>query len=72
MKLLCNILQPFKRSSGVHLCSGAEGDWVNCGSCGEWAHFGCDQRSGLGAFKVLLYTEAMNYCYVLVLINVGA
>uniref|UniRef100_A0A803KQW0 ARID domain-containing protein n=1 Tax=Chenopodium quinoa TaxID=63459 RepID=A0A803KQW0_CHEQI len=36
------------------LChSSAAGDWVNCGICGEWAHFGCDRRQGLGAFKVL-------------------
>lgn len=34
--------------------SSAAGDWVNCGVCGEWAHFGCDRRQGLGAFKVLL------------------
>ncbi|KAG5021631.1 hypothetical protein JHK85_017973 [Glycine max] len=35
------------------LChSSAAGDWVNCGICGEWAHFGCDRRQGLGAFKV--------------------
>lgn len=27
---------------------------MNCGICGEWAHFGCDRRQGLGAFKVLL------------------
>ncbi|KAH9321957.1 hypothetical protein KI387_016596, partial [Taxus chinensis] len=34
------------------LCySGAEGDWVNCGICRQWAHFGCDRRTGLGAFK---------------------
>ncbi|GAB4849990.1 AT-rich interactive domain-containing protein 4 [Ancistrocladus abbreviatus] len=34
------------------LChSSAAGDWVNCGICGEWAHFGCDRRQGLGAFK---------------------
>lgn len=33
--------------------SSAAGDWVNCGICGEWAHFGCDRRPGLGAFKVL-------------------
>lgn len=32
--------------------SSAAGDWVNCGICGEWAHFGCDRRQGLGAFKV--------------------
>ena len=32
--------------------SSAAGDWVNCGMCGEWAHFGCDRRPGLGAFKV--------------------
>ena len=43
------------------LCSGAEGDWVNCGSCGEWAHFGCDQRSGLGAFKVIMSTGVTTY-----------
>lgn len=34
------------------LHSSAAGDWVNCGICGEWAHFGCDRRQGLGAFKV--------------------
>lgn len=34
------------------LYSSAPGDWVNCGLCGEWAHFGCDRRQGLGAFKV--------------------
>lgn len=34
------------------LNSSAAGDWVNCGICGEWAHFGCDRRQGLGAFKV--------------------
>lgn len=33
--------------------SSAAGDWVNCGICGEWAHFGCDRRQGLGAFKVM-------------------
>jgi hypothetical protein len=32
--------------------SSALGDWVNCGLCGEWAHFGCDRRQGLGTFKV--------------------
>lgn len=32
--------------------SSAPGDWVNCGLCGEWAHFGCDRRQGLGTFKV--------------------
>ncbi|MBA0864786.1 hypothetical protein Goshw_006118, partial [Gossypium schwendimanii] len=37
------------------LChSSAAGDWVNCGVCDEWAHFGCDRRQGLGAFKVYL------------------
>uniref|UniRef100_A0A0D9XE15 ARID domain-containing protein n=1 Tax=Leersia perrieri TaxID=77586 RepID=A0A0D9XE15_9ORYZ len=36
------------------LChSSAPGDWVNCGLCGEWAHFGCDRRQGLGTFKPL-------------------
>lgn len=35
--------------------SSAAGDWVNCGICGEWAHFGCDRRPGLGAFKVRLW-----------------
>ena len=25
---------------------------MNCGLCGEWAHFGCDRRQGLGTFKV--------------------
>lgn len=38
---------------GVYMLhSSAAGDWVNCGICGEWAHFGCDRRQGLGAFKV--------------------
>lgn len=37
------------------LYSSAAGDWVNCGICGEWAHFGCDRRQGLGAFKVTFY-----------------
>ncbi|OEL19626.1 AT-rich interactive domain-containing protein 4 [Dichanthelium oligosanthes] len=32
--------------------SGDPGGWVNCGVCGEWAHFGCDKRQGLGTFKV--------------------
>ncbi|KAL9263259.1 AT-rich interactive domain-containing protein [Drosera capensis] len=32
--------------------TGAAGDWVNCGTCGGWAHFGCDRRQGLGAFKI--------------------
>lgn len=27
---------------------------MNCGICGKWAHFGCDRRQGLGAFKVCL------------------
>ena len=36
----------------LHGNSSAAGDWVNCGICGEWAHFGCDRRQGLGAFKV--------------------
>jgi hypothetical protein len=39
-----------------HGCSGAEGDWVKCGICGEWAHFGCDNRGGLGTFKVTYAT----------------
>lgn len=44
------------------LChSGSEGDWVNCGICGEWAHFGCDQRSGLGAFKDYAKTDGLEY-----------
>jgi hypothetical protein len=38
--------------SFVHYSSSAPGDWVNCGLCGEWAHFGCDRRQGLGTFKV--------------------
>lgn len=41
--------------------SGAEGDWVNCGSCSEWAHFGCDQRTGLGAFKDYAKTDGLEY-----------
>jgi hypothetical protein len=44
------------------LCgSGAEGDWVNCSICDEWAHFGCDQRSGLGAFKEYAKTDGLEY-----------
>ncbi|CAJ2663275.1 unnamed protein product [Trifolium pratense] len=49
------------------LChSSAAGDWVNCGICGEWAHFGCDRRQGLGAFKVWhhhlqLYMKSINF-----------
>ncbi|RVW77048.1 AT-rich interactive domain-containing protein 4 [Vitis vinifera] len=39
--------------------SSAAGDWVNCGICGEWAHFGCDRRQGLGAFK--LHAEQQDY-----------
>ena len=38
--------------SFVYNYSSAPGDWVNCGLCGEWAHFGCDRRQGLGTFKV--------------------
>lgn len=38
--------------NSVDVSSSAAGDWVNCGICGEWAHFGCDRRQGLGAFKV--------------------
>ncbi|KAF8401159.1 hypothetical protein HHK36_014463 [Tetracentron sinense] len=45
------------------LChSSAAGDWVNCGICGEWAHFGCDRRQGLGAFKVW-YRNSINTYY---------
>ncbi|KAI4386909.1 hypothetical protein MLD38_004786 [Melastoma candidum] len=44
------------------LChSGAPGDWVNCGTCGEWAHFGCDRRQGLGAFKDYAKTDGLEY-----------
>lgn len=44
------------------LChSGSEGDWVNCGICGEWAHFGCDTRLGLGAFKDYAKTDGLEY-----------
>ncbi|KAK4793547.1 hypothetical protein SAY86_023982 [Trapa natans] len=41
--------------------SGAAGDWVNCGVCGEWAHFGCDRRQGLGAFKDYAKTDGLEY-----------
>ena len=27
-------------------------DWVCCDRCGSWQHFSCDNRPGLGAFKV--------------------
>ncbi|KAL7100305.1 hypothetical protein ACP275_09G138500 [Erythranthe tilingii] len=44
------------------LChSSAPGDWVNCGLCGEWAHFGCDRRPGLGAFKDYAKTDGLEY-----------
>jgi hypothetical protein len=44
------------------LChSGAEGDWVKCGICGEWAHFGCDTRGGLGTFKDYAKTDGLEY-----------
>ncbi|XP_057505146.1 AT-rich interactive domain-containing protein 4-like [Actinidia eriantha] len=44
------------------LChSSAAGDWVNCGMCGEWAHFGCDRRPGLGAFKDYAKTDGLEY-----------
>ncbi|KAJ8767421.1 hypothetical protein K2173_017465 [Erythroxylum novogranatense] len=44
------------------LCnSSAAGDWVNCGNCGEWAHFGCDRRQGLGAFKDYAKTDGLEY-----------
>ncbi|KAF3968900.1 hypothetical protein CMV_007262 [Castanea mollissima] len=44
------------------LChSSAAGHWVNCGICGEWAHFGCDRRQGLGAFKDYAKTDGLEY-----------
>ncbi|KAJ4801791.1 AT-rich interactive domain-containing protein 4 [Rhynchospora pubera] len=44
------------------LCrSSAPGDWVNCGLCGEWAHFGCDRRQGLGTFKDYSKTDGLEY-----------
>ncbi|KAK8295061.1 hypothetical protein V6Z12_D05G038900 [Gossypium hirsutum] len=44
------------------LChSSAAGDWVNCGVCDEWAHFGCDRRQGLGAFKDYAKTDGLEY-----------
>uniref|UniRef100_A0A1D1XLZ3 AT-rich interactive domain-containing protein 4 n=1 Tax=Anthurium amnicola TaxID=1678845 RepID=A0A1D1XLZ3_9ARAE len=44
------------------LCRSSEaGDWVNCGLCGEWAHFGCDRRQGLGAFKDYAKTDGLEY-----------
>jgi len=41
--------------------SSALGDWVNCGLCGEWAHFGCDRRQGLGTFKDCAKTDGLEY-----------
>lgn len=41
--------------------SSALGDWVNCGLCGEWAHFGCDRRQGLGTFKDYAKTDGLEY-----------
>jgi len=48
------------------LSSSAAGDWVNCGICGEWAHFGCDRRQGLGAFKVsvLQFLNSIRTCWL--------
>ncbi|CAA7394992.1 unnamed protein product [Spirodela intermedia] len=44
------------------LCHSSEaGDWVNCGLCGEWAHFGCDKRQGLGAFKDYAKMDGLEY-----------
>ncbi|KAJ1289798.1 hypothetical protein BS78_02G192200 [Paspalum vaginatum] len=44
------------------LChSSAPGDWVNCGLCDEWAHFGCDRRQGLGTFKDYAKTDGLEY-----------
>lgn len=40
---------------------GTEGDWVNCGTCQEWAHFQCDQREGLGAFKEYVKIDGREY-----------
>ncbi|XP_035820857.1 AT-rich interactive domain-containing protein 4 isoform X2 [Zea mays] len=41
--------------------SGALGDWVNCGLCGEWAHLGCDRRKGLSTFKDYSKADGMEY-----------
>ncbi|CAO2169277.1 unnamed protein product [Urochloa humidicola] len=41
--------------------SSALGDWVNCGLCGEWAHFGCDRRQELGTFKDYAKTDGLEY-----------
>ncbi|WOL02662.1 AT-rich interactive domain-containing protein 4-like [Canna indica] len=44
------------------LChSSTPGDWVNCGLCGEWAHFGCDRRQGLATFKEYAKTDGLDY-----------
>ncbi|WOL01072.1 AT-rich interactive domain-containing protein 4-like [Canna indica] len=44
------------------LChSSTPGDWVNCGLCGEWAHFGCDRRQGLATFKDYAKTDGLDY-----------
>ncbi|KAF8388676.1 hypothetical protein HHK36_025356 [Tetracentron sinense] len=45
----------------VCVVNSAAGDWVNCGICGEWAHFGCDRRQGLGAFKDYAKTDGLEY-----------
>ena len=50
--------------------SSAPGDWVNCGLCGEWAHFGCDRRQGLGAFKVLYSFDSIKIFMRVYLLNV--
>ncbi|GLC45726.1 hypothetical protein PLESTM_001771400 [Pleodorina starrii] len=36
------------------LCNGGDtvsSDWVCCDACENWAHFSCDKRPGIGAFK---------------------
>ncbi|KAE8712523.1 AT-rich interactive domain-containing protein 4 [Hibiscus syriacus] len=53
---VCNTDQRFCVKTVVQQATG-----VNCGVCGEWAHFGCDRRQGLGAFKDYAKTDGLEY-----------
>ncbi|KAG6769863.1 hypothetical protein POTOM_025529 [Populus tomentosa] len=59
--LLCHRSLSLSASPSPSPFFSAAGDWVNCGICGEWAHFGCDRRQGLGAFKDYAKTDGLEY-----------
>ncbi|GLI68742.1 hypothetical protein VaNZ11_013233 [Volvox africanus] len=47
------------------LCNGGDtvsSDWVCCDACENWAHFSCDKRPGIGAFKD--YAQGQGRVYV--------